>query len=129
MNFACNAIRCKSPCTSPFTEDVILTSSLISGVQNDFPPRNGNKERNAREMLTKAKKLMDLGFKLVILRPGDKVPLTLHGVKDATNDFSTFMCLSPASGEYNIGSRRAPPATQLSSTWILAMADVEGSRS
>ena len=64
---------------------------------------NSSKKRNAPDKLKAAKELMDLGFKLVILKPGTKVPMTRHGVKDATNDFATFQRLTPVSGEYNIG--------------------------
>ena len=46
---------------------------------------------------------MDLGFKVVILKPGTKVRMTRHGVKDASNDFATFKRLIPVSGELNIG--------------------------
>ena len=55
---------------------------------------NSSKKHNAPDMLMAAKELMNLG-KLVILKPGDKVPMTPHGVKDATNDIATFKRLMP----------------------------------
>ena len=65
--------------------------------------RSTSKARNAHEMLKAAKELMNASFKLVILKSGQKVPSTVHGVKDATNDFVTFQRLAPASGDFNIG--------------------------
>jgi hypothetical protein len=65
--------------------------------------RNSAQRSNVSDKLKSAKALMNLGFKIVPLRPGEKVPTTPHGVKDATNDLVTFKRLIPASGNYNIG--------------------------
>ncbi len=72
--------------------------------------RRSSQKSNAPDMLSRAQKLMKLGFKVLLLQPAEhgvmrsgKAPITLHGVKDATNDFATFKRLMPASGDFNIG--------------------------
>jgi P4 family phage/plasmid primase-like protien len=57
-----------------------------------------------------AKKLMSMDFDIVPLaRPkrcvpkSGKAPLSRHGVKDATNNFASFMRLIPADTNFNIG--------------------------
>jgi putative DNA primase/helicase len=58
---------------------------------------------NVADKLKSAKELMNLGFKILPLKPGTKVPMTRHGVKDATKDFATFQRLIAASGDFEIG--------------------------
>jgi putative DNA primase/helicase len=73
-------------------------------------PRKPVQKSNAPNMQIGAKALIDLGFKLVPLNPAKrgversgKTPMTAHGVKDATGDFTIFKRLIAGATDFNIG--------------------------
>ena len=62
-----------------------------------MPIRRSSQKINVPDMLSSAQKLMKLGFKVLLLQPAEhgvmrsgKAPITLHGVKDATNDLANL---------------------------------------
>ncbi len=75
-----------------------------------MPLRSSSQKSNAPDMVTCAEELMRLGFKVVPLQPAErgvqrsgKAPISSHGVKDATDDPTTFKRWIPASRNFNIG--------------------------